>query len=193
MRTFIAIPFPKEIRNLLELLQAQLKTKLGSNVSWTNPESIHLTLKFLGEVPEKQIADISNRLITICRLTSSMEVLCGGLGCFPNSQNPKVIWMGILVDKHMKELHSKLDEACETLGFPKEDRPFSPHLTLGRVKVNLTGEQLEYLNKSIENENRKKKIPVVINQVNLYKSELQRNGAKYTILKEAPLLPESSS
>ncbi len=100
--------------------------------------------------------------------------------------------MGIQADNQLKELQLQLEEACEPFGFAREDRPFSPHLTLGRIKSNLSGNQIDAIKKLIESENQKQKIPIIVNHVNMYKSDLQRSGAKYTILKEAPLLPDTT-
>lgn len=182
MRTFIAIPLSDQIHLSLGQLQSQLKFRFGSSVSWTDPRSIHLTLKFLGEVSEGRIAEISKALDDACRNSCSFEFLSGGLGCYPNIRNPRVIWVGIQADARLKELQKNIENACENLGYAREERPFSPHLTLGRVKTSLTKEQLDFLNLSAEIENQKEKIPILVNQVNLYKSDLQRNGAKYSIL-----------
>ena len=134
MRTFIAIELSSEIKESLAQAQSHLKYA-GADVKWVTPENIHLTLKFLGEIPEEKCENVKAALDEIAKTTASFELSIKDIGAFPNIEFPRVIWIGL--DKGAKEsteLAAKVDEALSKLGFAKETRPFAAHLTIGRIR-----------------------------------------------------------
>ena len=133
MRTFIAIDLPADIRrkitNLIDLLQPAT-----SKVRWARPDGIHLTLKFIGEIPLEKIEQVKTRLASV-RASAPLAITVRGTGFFPNERSPRVIWLGVDGGAGLPELAAQVEEALPPLGIPKEDRPFSAHLTLGRLRV----------------------------------------------------------
>jgi len=134
MRTFIAIELSKEIREALAQAQSHLKYS-GADVKWVDKDNIHLTLKFLGEVTEGKLQQVISTLEIIGKENSVFEISIKDIGVFPNSDYPRVIWVGL--DKgavESKKLAKMIDDALSKIGFEKESRPFAPHLTIGRVR-----------------------------------------------------------
>jgi 2'-5' RNA ligase len=179
MRTFIAIPIPDKCRTMLQKLQENLRP-CGSDVRWVAVPSIHLTLKFLGEVNPETLPELTQNIENTVKAQAGFELRLHGLGCFPNLRNPRVIWCGIEGEtERLSALHQKVETACVPLGFAPENRVFHPHLTLGRVKGkrNLQplldcikiGSELECTFKA--------------DRFNIYRSTLTPQGAVYTVLK----------
>jgi 2'-5' RNA ligase len=179
MRTFVAIPLPKECQTMLDRLQKDLKA-CGADVRWVAIPSIHLTLKFLGEVDPEVILKLSESFENSTQSRHGFDLKLHGLGCFPNYRNPRVIWCGVEGDtQSLSQLQQQVETACALFGFAPEIRPFHPHLTLGRVngKRNLQllvdcikiGSDLECGFKA--------------GYFNIYKSTLKPQGAVYTVLK----------
>jgi RNA 2',3'-cyclic 3'-phosphodiesterase len=143
MRTFIAIDISKEIKNTLAQIEAHL-IYAGADVTWVKPENVHLTLKFLGEIDEKRAVEVVATLDSIARTSKPFELSVKDIGAFPKIEHPRVVWVGL--DKGAVEttaLATKVDEALSKIGFAKETRPFSPHLTIGRVRSPLNKDKLK--------------------------------------------------
>ncbi len=168
---------------MLEQMQQSLRT-YGADVRWVAIPSIHLTLKFLGEVDPDTIPKLAESFENAAKSLHSFDLRLHGLGCFPNHRNPRVIWCGIDGDTEgLSLLQQQVETACASFGFPPETRAFHPHLTLGRVngKRNLQplidcikiGSDLESSFKA--------------DHFNIYKSTLKPQGAVYTVLKTIPL------
>lgn len=134
MRTFIAIEIPEEIKKELAEVQAVLK-KTGAEASWTRPAGMHLTLKFLGDVEEAKIHEMSAALAQALEGKKRFRLKIAGAGVFPHAQKPRVVWVGIAGDLDaLMGLQVLVEEQAVRLGFAQEDRFFKPHLTLGRIK-----------------------------------------------------------
>ncbi len=193
MRTFIAIPLPVEIIKKIEIVQNGLMKGIKSVVSWVQPNSIHLTLKFLGEVENSNVSTLTNKLTTVCRDVMPFSLTCGGLGCFPSPQRPKVIWVGITPDPKLNALVAKIEKSCTELGFSSENRTFNPHLTLGRVKTNLETSDLEFIRNKILEESRNALSSVEVSEIYLMKSDLSPRGAIYSVLSKIAIgvMPDS--
>jgi 2'-5' RNA ligase len=133
MRCFIALDISDEIRKAIAgMIQ---KASIGvRGIRWVSAENIHLTLKFLGEVKEELIPEMQKRLSEACARHKAFPINIRGTGAFPNPKYPNVLWVGIDKSEELKRLYLDIDEAMSSLGFEKEDRDFSPHLTIGRVK-----------------------------------------------------------
>ena len=178
MRTFIAVPLPKECQNLLEQMQQSLRA-CKAEVRWVAITSIHLTLKFLGEVDPEAIPTLNVRLSEACKSERHFELRLRSLGCFPNSRNPRVLWCGIDgATESLLRLQHVVECACAELGFPPEDRPFHPHLTLGRIQGGRNVQPLLEriaIGSDLECSFR-------ADCLHIYKSSLKPQGALYTVL-----------
>lgn len=134
MRCFVAIELPTAIRDRLADLQARLQV-LDRAIRWTRPEHIHLTLKFLGEVPDAIVADACKATIATAAGLPPVRLEVRGVGCFPPSGSARIVWAGISgPPTELISCHRACEEVFEELGFPREDRDFRPHLTIGRSR-----------------------------------------------------------
>jgi len=186
MRTFIALPLPEKIKDYLCGLQDRLK-KTGADVKWVNPKNIHLTLKFLGEINPEQTKELEVFFEKIAAGVSAYTISIGGIGAFPKIQSPRTIWVGIEKGKEeTRDLASRLEEKVSTIGIPKEERPYSCHLTIGRTKSSLNRSKLiQGLNDLLKDPISSLEFPV--NRIILFKSTLTPGGPIYEVLKEANL------
>lgn len=141
MRTFVAINLPHEAKELLRGVQTALDRGFRG-VSWVKPESMHLTLKFLGEIDEARAADAAAALERAAAGAARFDLEIEGVGAFPNARNPRVVWAGVRPVPGLMALQQAVEKALRETGFEAEDRPFSPHLTLCRVKSPVDGRAL---------------------------------------------------
>ncbi|MDP8298390.1 MAG: RNA 2',3'-cyclic phosphodiesterase [Candidatus Tantalella remota] len=180
IRTFIAIELPSEAKNELAGITAGFK-KSGADVKWVRPETVHLTLKFLGSVPEEKLSSISEKINEVAKSISSFDLTLGEVGVFPDWKRPRVVWVGIDGAKGVLEgIAGRIEDAMASLGFGKETRGFKSHLTLGRVRSPKNKEELEKIARDIEI----KPVPVPVFDIILFKSELTREGAIHTPLEK---------
>jgi len=189
MRTFIAITLSEEIKEELKKIQDKLKLT-NADVKWVDIKNIHLTLKFLGEVDEEKINKIIKILNEVSKEISGFNLSLGTLGVFPKLESARVIWVGLKKgDKETKEIAKILEEKLAKIGIPKEKRPFSSHITLGRVRSNLNLKNLvEEIKNLIENlDSFYKEKEFFVSKITLFKSTLTYQGPIYEILKEANL------
>lgn len=135
MRAFIAIDLPESVRAALREQQAALRRAWGDEeIRWTRPEGIHLTLKFLGEISDEKSKQVSEALANLGGFKKfSIEVK--GFGFFPEARRPRVFWTGVEAPSALKDLAERVEAAMEKLGFAREQRAFSPHLTLARFNA----------------------------------------------------------
>ncbi len=183
MRTFIAIPLPAECQSMLDQMQQGLRA-CGAEVGWVAIPSIHLTLKFLGEVDEEIIPKLAQSLNAAAESEHSFEIRLRGLGCFPNQKSPRVVWCGIEGDTDaLLRIQQKVEAACNEFGFPPENREFKPHLTLGRVKGKRNLQPLVDCIKIGSGLERAFKA----DHFNIYRSTLKPTGAVYSVLKTIAL------
>lgn len=132
-RLFIALPLPKDIRERCSELQNRGKKHIGS-VRWSRPEQFHLTLLFLGEIDFIRQSKIEGVIQSAAMICPSFTIRLSGLGLFPNPRSPRVLWVGIGKEGSLMALQQVLLKEILKLDIPIEDRPFHPHLTLGRIK-----------------------------------------------------------
>jgi 2'-5' RNA ligase len=133
MRCFVAIDFPAPLNRSVDDVVRRLKP-LSRDVRWVTPGNLHLTLKFLGEVPETTIPAIASALKAVAESAEPFTLTVAGAGSFPNERRPNVLWAGITTPSLLLSLQSGVEDAMADLGFSKEQRCFTPHLTMGRVK-----------------------------------------------------------
>jgi RNA 2',3'-cyclic 3'-phosphodiesterase len=177
MRVFIAIDLPNEVRDRLREVQHELRS-LTNSVRWVAPESIHITLKFVGQVPEKRIEDIDTALRGLT--WKAFTVTVRGVGFFPGTRSPRVFWAGMEAPT-MKGLAEHLDTRMERLGFDKEKRAFRPHITLARAKESRIDSSLVLGATQYEEHNFGS---FTADRVFLFQSTLKPSGAVYEKLKE---------
>jgi 2'-5' RNA ligase len=186
IRLFIAVDLSPGVREWLGRAKANLAPRIPPGaVRWVDPGAIHLTLKFLGETPARRSGEIRAELDDLVRSFRPFPLAAEGLGCFPNTDRPRVVWAGIRGDSSLGELHKRLEEALGRIGFPAERRAFSPHLTLGRVKDGVSGARLEEIGRAVESASMESAAGMDVNEVCLFKSVLRPGGAEYTVLHRA--------
>ncbi len=133
MRAFIAIDLPEAIHAALSQHQAAFRAACR-DARWTHPEGIHLTLKFLGEISDAQVKQVTEALATLGKFPA-FSVQVKGFGFFPDARRPRVFWVGVEAPPALAELAQRVEAAMENIGFPREQRSFTPHLTLARFQV----------------------------------------------------------
>jgi RNA 2',3'-cyclic 3'-phosphodiesterase len=176
VRAFIAIELPESVKSFLVKISAELKL-CGGPVKWVRPEGIHLTLKFLGTLPSDLLPRIQEAALPLFRKQKPTQLHVSGLGAFPGLRRPRVVWAGLEDPAGvLSPLVNSLETGLEPLGFPKENRPFNPHLTLGRFKSNEKSSEL------IETIRQKMDIlgpSFVADHAILFESVLKPSGAEY--------------
>jgi 2'-5' RNA ligase len=184
MRLFLAINLPAAERARIHEAAAPLR-RARLPVRWVDVDALHLTLKFLGEVPDARKDAIVEAGDTVAARFAAFRLELGELGAFPRLSNPRVVWVGVRAPPELGGLASELDGAMATLGFPPEARPFSPHLTLGRAEREARAPDFRALGDLAAD------FPyagsVEVRSVDLMRSHLSPRGARYERLHAAPL------
>jgi 2'-5' RNA ligase len=184
MRSFVAVEIPTRIRKALGDLEEGLR-RSGADVKWVRPESIHLTLKFLGEIDPGRVEEIREAVAGVLGRHEPFEVRVCGVGCFPRMSQPRVVWVGLTGEEtRLLSLQGEVEGALERLGFPREERPFRAHLTLGRVRSSKEKDRLAAL---IQSHLQVDLGEFTVGSVIQFRSELHPTGARYTPLWEASL------
>jgi 2'-5' RNA ligase len=184
IRTFIAIELPLYI--IAEIADLQIKLmQSGLKVRWVKPENVHLTLKFLGDIPASAVEPVGQAMARSTAHHSPFRLSLGTLGCFPHLRRPRVIWLGVAGQTDgLCRLHQKLENSLMKLGFKKDSRPFKGHLTLARVKKKPLRPTLADV-LSIQPSPSPLKFDV--QTIALFQSRLKPTGAVYTKLVHLPL------
>lgn len=179
MRTFIAIDLTAEIKN--ELAQAvRLLKPVAAWIKWVVPENYHLTLKFLGEVSESRLEMIRTVLEEVAGRHRSFRLTVKGAGSFPPGQNKmRVIWVGIEAGPDLLALQSDLEDSLSQQGFEREERPFSPHLTIGRAREPQAQVRLKA---ELEKLGTKEFGIMEVKEISLFESRLRPEGPEYKII-----------
>ena len=181
MRLFVALEIPSEVRENLAALLKTLRA-VSPQTRWVRPENLHVTLKFIGEVPETKLAAIRSALGSV-RTDRAITLDFRRLGFFPNDKHPRVFWAGIEASPNLKTLAADIDNGTEKPGIPSEQRTFSPHLTLARFEPPGLPEKL----RSVIRENAARDFGTLrTNQFHLIESKLKPSGAEYTTLESFP-------
>jgi 2'-5' RNA ligase len=186
VRLFIAIEVPGEIRNALAAFLKELQ-EIAPKAKWVRPENLHMTLKFLGETHGAKLSQLEGSLKTI-RSPESVSLEVRGLGFFPNEKRPRVLWAGVESTANLRPLAGDIDRSVHQLGFPLEQRPFTPHLTLARF--NPPGLPPN-LGKTVEQHASCGFGSFTAHQFHLIQSELKATGAEYTTLESFPFTTET--
>jgi 2'-5' RNA ligase len=184
IRSFLAIELPATVQAKIGKIEEAAKAT-SADVRWVSPGKIHLTLKFFGNIEESKIDSIAAAIQGPIGAAKPFHLSVRGTGAFPNLRNPRVIWIG-LVDGEggLAALQKEVESSLEKIGFEPEDRPFRPHLTLGRVKSNRGKEDLI---RSVEKYREEEIGTFQVERVVLFKSDLTPTGPIYTSLREIKL------
>jgi 2'-5' RNA ligase len=190
VRLFLAIDIPPRAREIITALQNRFKP-LGFNASWVAPENVHLTLQFLGDTPSEQIPDIHQGVSAAVTPVPQFTVTLKKIGVFPKLKKPpRILWVGMEDPRNrLAVLQENIAKQMEEIGFPKEKRNFTPHLTLARIRQDRGGKRakLERLKREVESSPEIEMESFKIDAVQLIESQLTPRGSVYTVLKEFPL------
>jgi 2'-5' RNA ligase len=191
LRTFIAVDVGKSIRDRCVALQETL-ARSGAEIKWVEPENIHVSLLFLGEVNEREIHDLCVAVGDCCAEVEAFQMSVETVGCFPNPRRPRVVWAGIGAGKHeLVALHDALEGPLLELGcYRREERSYTPHVTLGRVKADSAPDRL---GTAIARQSGWQGGVVDVREVHVLSSELRPSGPLYTVLSRAKLQPSAQS
>jgi len=184
LRVFMAMALPTALQHTLAEIQAVLQP-IQFPWRWVTPEQIHLTLKFLGNVPAEQVAMMAQAMTHATQEQPALPLRAQSLGCFPHPSRPRVLWVG-LVDpsQALAHLHARLTAAFIPVGFPPEDRPWHPHLTLARAQHRGPCKPLVPILQAYHN---RQFGEFLFTQLHLFQSQLERGGARYSILHSVTL------
>jgi RNA 2',3'-cyclic 3'-phosphodiesterase len=186
VRLFVAIAIPSEVRSALEAFVNELK-KFAPKTKWVRTENLHVTLKFLGETDRAKLGQIESNLKAI-RNTEPVELEFRGLGFFPNERRARILWAGMESSVNLNVLAQDIDRSMHELGFPLEERPFTPHLTLARfnppgLPPNLAAVVRDRASSEFGS--------LTTRELHLIESKLKSTGAEYTTLKSFPFSTET--
>ena len=189
LRLFIAVELTPEVHRAMAQLQDALKRQLPPKaVRWTKPDGIHLTLKFLGDTPQDKEQSVVQGMTAAAAGFAPFEFQVAGFGCFPNPRKANVLWVGVPeMPKALAGLQRAVDLRMHTLGYEKETRPFSPHLTLGRVNKTISPGERQQLAEVIAKTQVAQLGTVPAHEVILFESNLLPGGAVYSALARVPL------
>lgn len=183
-RLFIALELPPAVQSALETPLQTIQSIPGSKaVRWTPLKNIHLTLKFLGDTPDTQVDEIQAAIESAGKDIPALDLTIQGIGVFPNPKRPRIVWLGLEDhSKQLKMLQRNIEQQMELLGFAPEQRSFSPHLTVGRVKKNADWSAVAKLGEAIAQIDAGINIDWPCEAISLVKSDLRPTGPIYTSL-----------
>lgn len=189
LRTFIAVELDEELLGNLMRVQDRLRGQVAPrSVRWVRPEGIHLTLKFLGDTLPDQVEAVKLALDRAASDVTPFTFTVGGLGCFPNTHRPRVLWIGLHEPAGtLSRLRDAVESHVAPLGFPTENRPFHPHLTLGRVQRRASKSEVREVGEVVASSAVGTLDEMRVTRVSYIKSDLRPSGAVYTTLHEAQL------
>ena len=191
IRSFIAIELPGELAKQLKDFQAGLKSQGLHSAKWVDPGYMHLTLKFLGDVDVKSLAAVKDETGIAVRSSRRFHLVTGRTGFFPDHRRPRVFWLGLEGDvEALATLHKVIDAAMSKLGYARENRPFTAHLTLARLREESSIDDRMDFARTSQAEVFEPPCNIEVNSVALIRSQLTPRGAVYTRLAEFGL-PDS--
>lgn len=182
IRAFIAIDLPPHIQQKLGEVLDQLKQPETRAVRWVPAKNIHLTIKFLGDVSQANLEILTKLLKSEVGRFRPFEVRVGGLGAFPSMRRPRVVWVGVEAPPTLPAMQHSIEAGTVRLGYAAEDRPFSPHLTLGRVAHNASPDEVRSVADVLVGLKVGELGTALVDHVRLFRSDLQPGGAIYTPL-----------
>ena len=191
IRSFVAIELPEEAKKGLASLRRELERDEHRFVKWVDPGGIHLTLKFLGNIPSKRVPEITEAIKKAAQGLSPFLLEISGLGAFPSLKQVRVVWVGVggELDK-LSTLQQNIDSALAALGFAREERSFVPHLTVARVREGASTSERGRFGELVGSATFEGKYHVEVEAIKLMRSQLTPAGAIYTCLSVVGLGPQ---
>lgn len=188
LRAFIAIELPPVTQEAIQKQTARLHQSLGDqSIRWVQPANLHITLKFLGDIAAAHLDFIKQSLTRLADSHSAFDLQIGGLGSFPNSKRPRILWVGLHAPTAFASLQSDVEASMVKLGYEKEERPFSSHLTIGRIKQNPSLTELQKIRATLDTIQLGNIHTTRVDFIHLYQSDLKPTGPVYTDLFSAKL------
>ena len=183
-RIFVAFEISEELRSAGREIIRQL-SEVADDVRWVKPENMHVTLKFLGEVEDRELHDVCRAVSGAVAGLSGFSLPCRSVGAFPNVKRPATLWMG-LDDPHneLRHLHGRIEESTAAIGFAQEHRPYRGHITLGRIRSRRENEPLSRMLTGLAD---RELADLSVNELVVFSSELERGGPVYTAISRIPL------
>lgn len=180
---FVGIGLSDECREAISHAIIPVRDR-GAPVSWTRPENLHLTMKFLGDVSEGRVEELGGLMTEAAADLSPFDLILEGAGAFPSMSSPRILWVGVREPLDpVRKLHQNMENVLSEAGFSPEGRPFHPHVTVGRVRKRISGERAGRIAAALSG----KRFGVVHASVyRLYESRLFPSGAVYAVLREIP-------
>jgi 2'-5' RNA ligase len=189
LRCFLAVELPPSLQDAIGAATEDPRRRLGSDlIRWVPARNVHLTLKFLGDTAPSAIGLIKAALRAEVPQYQPFDALVHGFGAFPSNRKPRVLWVGLTAPPVLASLQHELDVATARLGYSSEERGFSPHLTIGRVRQNISTSGLQKIRDELEQTSIGELGSLRVEAVHLFKSELQPAGSVYSKLFSAPLV-----
>ena len=189
IRSFIAIELPDDVKETIALIIKRLRPAQHRYVKWVAPEGTHMTIKFLGNIYSSQIPQITGIMKTAASKVPPLELRLGGLGMFPNEQRPRVLWVALEGNTEpLATMQHDIEKALAPLGFAPENRAFTPHLTLGRVRDNASADDRREIGGVVKDKKIDYDASFTLRELSLMKSTLTPTGAIYNRLDTAPFL-----
>lgn len=185
MRVFIALNLPKKERERVHRAARPLRDA-GLPVRWVEPDNLHITLKFLGEVRQDRVPSVEERVATVAHSTAPLTLALAGFGAFPTVRRPRVVWLGVEATPELRCLKQDLEWALSDCGFETETRAFHPHLTLGRATPDNGAGAFRGLDEVVAGMDFRREVPV--HTMDLMRSHLSKSGAQYTAVASAKLM-----
>ena len=180
LRAFFALDLPSAVQVRAAQAAEELRRAVPEGVRWVPAENLHLTLKFLGDVGERQVPQLVERALAKLAPVSPFEVELSGFGALPNARTARVVWLGVSKgSREMARIARKLDAAGASIGVERERRPFRAHLTLGRLRSPARA--------ALERAATPEEISFRVQEIVLYESRLSSDGARYSPLARLPL------
>ncbi len=189
IRAFIALEIPPALQNIIAQHSAALQKNIPHAIRWVAATNIHLTLKFLGDTSPASLQGLIHSLSAVINQQEPFQISIGEFGLFPSPKRPRVLWIGIQAPPDLEHLYHAIETACARLGYPAEEKPFSPHLTLGRLRE---GADLISLRPALQNICIGHIGKLTVENVSLYRSDLRPQGPIYTPLAYIPLAQPDS-
>jgi 2'-5' RNA ligase len=188
IRAFIAVELPDSVKLSLKQITTNLKKTELTGIKWVDPGSVHLTLKFLGNIEPGTISALEEKIRQVAEANKLFYLETGEPGAFPDAKAPRVLWVGLRGDlDNLRKLQREIESILVPMGFPKEKRSFSPHLTLARTRDRASPLERRHLGNALSSSGNPEAVQFRIDCLSLMKSTLTKEGALYHCLVSIPL------
>lgn len=192
LRAFVALEMPEPIQRGLGRISTNLRKDLKDMpLRWVKLENIHLTLKFLDKIDQSDIPRIGAALADRAKTVPPIQIQLDTLGVFPSERKPLVLWVGVKVPDDLSQLQIGIEADLAELGYPAELRPFSPHLTLARVRREHKIANLKHIAEVMSSASAGETVVATVDAVTFFRSDLNPGGSVYNALSRSPLLGQS--